>query len=116
MAEREIDDIAGALTRFLVIGRDGEFGELVGGSDPTLRSLWIAASMRDALPLLDGTGPAFDELITSPAGLVLLVTSRDTSVESSAELRFLGRAPWTPRTPLVRLGGAIRGLDHGKGR
>ena len=116
VAEREIDDIAGALTRFLVIGRDGEFGELVGGSDPTLRSLWIAASMRDALPLLDGTGPAFDELITSPAGRVLLVTSRDTSVESSAELRFLGRAPWTPRTPLVRLGGAIRGLDHGKGR
>lgn len=114
VAEREIDDIAGALTRFLVIGRDGQFGALVGGSDPTLRSLWIAAGMADLAAVLDGTGPAFDEIITSPTGRVLLVTSRDAAVDATATLRFLGRVPWTPRTPLVRLGGAIKGLEHGR--
>lgn len=115
VAEREIDDIAGALTRFLVIGRAGMFGELIGGSDPTLRSLWIAASRADLEPTMNDQGPAFDEIITSPTGKVLLVTSRGAMATETDDLRFLGRVPWTPRTPLVRLGGRVPGVRHDNG-
>ncbi len=115
VAEREIDDIAGALTRFLVIGSAGDFGELVGGSDPTLRSVWVAAGHGDLGAVINANGPAFDEIITSPSGRVLLVTSRDVEIASTPTLRHLGRIPWTPRTPLVRLGGVLR-VDHGTGK
>lgn len=114
VAEREVDDIAGALTRFLVIGRAGSFGDLVGGSDPTLRTLWIARSRELIDDLTDSLGPAFDEIITSPSGQVLLVTSRESEPEGALPegVRTLGRVPWTPRTPLVRLGGELPGVRH----
>ncbi|MEZ5281277.1 MAG: prephenate dehydrogenase/arogenate dehydrogenase family protein [Acidimicrobiales bacterium] len=114
VAEREVDDIAGALTRFLVIGRNGSFGDLIGGSDPTLRTLWIARNRALIDGLVDDVGPAFDEVITSPSGQVLLVTSREEQPDGPMPdgLRTLGRVPWTPRTPLVRLGGELPGVRH----
>ncbi len=114
VAEREVDDIAGALTRFLVIGHEDDFGTLVGGSDPTLRSVWIAADHSELGAVINSNGPAFDEIITSPTGRVLLVTSREATAASTATLRYLGRIPWTPRTPLVRLGGTLK-VDHHAG-
>ena len=36
----------GSITRFVILGPPGAFGELVGGSDPTLRSICVAASPR----------------------------------------------------------------------
>lgn len=103
VAEREVDDLSGSLTRFLVIARQGEFGRLSGGSDPTLRFLWLARSTHALGNVLAGPGPSFDEIITGPSGLVLLVTSRASDPEPVAGRVGLGRLPWTPRTPLVRL-------------
>jgi len=102
VAESEVDDLSGSLTRFLVLGRPGTFGEMTGGSDPTLRTVWIASSNGALASVLSGKGPAFDEFITASSGRTLLVTSR-TSTASHSDVRSLGRVPWTPRTPLVRL-------------
>lgn len=104
VAESEVDDLSGSLTRFLVVGRVGTFGALAGGSDPTLRSLWVADDATQFADVLTPGGPAFDELITGPSGQVLLVTSRVTDSPADVPGRItLGRLPWTPRTPLVRL-------------
>lgn len=103
VAEREVDDLSGSLTRFLVLGARGTFGALTGGSDPTLRSLWVAAGREHVADVLAGPGPAFDELIQGRTGMVLLVTSRVDAGPAGDGAVYLGRLPWTPRTPLVRL-------------
>src|SRR5690606_5586876 len=54
--EREIDDLSGSITRFIVIGDAASFGEPGPGSRPTLRQLWIGEDPRHALPLLSGAG------------------------------------------------------------
>ncbi|TXI42593.1 MAG: prephenate dehydrogenase/arogenate dehydrogenase family protein [Mycobacterium sp.] len=107
VAEREVDDLSGSITRFLILGDAGAFGDLGGGWDPTLRSLWVADSLTAVLPMLRAGAPAFDELLTDSDGGCLWVTSRiaDPAVVASlpAGVRHLGRAPWSPRTPVVRV-------------
>lgn len=39
--EREVDDLSGSITRFLVLGRKGAFGSIDKGSAPTLRSVVV---------------------------------------------------------------------------
>ncbi|HWL60441.1 MAG TPA: prephenate dehydratase domain-containing protein [Microbacteriaceae bacterium] len=97
--DREIDDLSGSITRFLVVGGPDAFGEPRPGSQPTLRRLWIGEDPADALPLLAGAG--FSELLTDADGRWLLVTSiADAPTAASATL--LGDVPWSPRTPVVR--------------
>ncbi len=120
VAEREVDDLSGSITRFLILGRPGTFADLVGGSAPTLRSIYVARSIaavarqREAgeggIPGRgagdgDSAGtPAFDEILADGAGRALWVTSRPAeSIGADPQLRPLGRAPWSPRTPVVRV-------------
>jgi prephenate dehydratase/prephenate dehydrogenase len=103
VAEREVDDLSGSITRFLVLGGDDSFGEMTGGSDPTLRSLWVAESVATVLAMIRPGAPAFDELLTDADGRCLWVTSRQFAGEEPNGARYLGRAPWSPRTPVVRV-------------
>jgi prephenate dehydratase/prephenate dehydrogenase len=97
VAEREIDDLFGSITRFLILG------DVQGGSDPTLRTIFISDSVNMVAQLLKSGEPAFDELLTAGNGHCLWVTSRILSPSDSRRVRFLGRAPWSPRTPVVRV-------------
>ena len=101
-AEREVDDLPGSITRFGSLGPPGAFGELVGGSDPTLRSICVAVSLDAVLAAFDPSVAAFDELLTSPEGGALWITSRVVD-PATPGLRHLGRVPWSPRTPVVRV-------------
>ncbi|MBP8882388.1 MAG: hypothetical protein KBG77_14950, partial [Dermatophilaceae bacterium] len=57
----------------------------------------------DGIPPVGG-GPAFDEILADAEGRALWITSRaPESVSPDPELRPLGRAPWSPRTPVVRV-------------
>ncbi|MEU1970744.1 prephenate dehydratase domain-containing protein [Microbacterium sp. NPDC019599] len=101
--EREVDDLSGSITRFLVLGTPGTFGDLEGGSAPTLRSVWIGSRLSDALPLLSAAGAGVDELITDAHGNFALISSRDPGEATALEtVRYLGSMPWSPRTPIVR--------------
>lgn len=100
--EREVDDLSGSITRFLVLGAPGEFAPQRDGSDPTLRSVRVGARAEDVLPLLTGTGAGFTELLTDDAGRFLLISS-DTAPEERPGIRLLGTLPWSPRTPVVRV-------------
>ena len=102
VAEREVDDLPGSITRFVILGPPGAFGDLEGGSDPTLRSICVAASLDAVLAAFDPSVAAFDELLTSPEGGCLWITSRVVD-PATPGLRHLGRVPWSPRTPVVRV-------------
>lgn len=106
--ERDVDDLSGSITRFMILGGGPVFDELIGGSDPTLRSIWIARSITDLAPCLSPAEGSFDEFLTAPDGTCLWVTSR-TTVRPVSDARFLGRAPWSPRTPVVRADSAVPG-------
>ena len=99
--EREVDDLSGSITRFVVLGAPGEFAPQRDGSDPTLRSVRIGARAEDALPLLAGSGAAFAELLTDDAGRFLLISS--AAGTETPGVRLLGMLPWSPRTPVVRV-------------
>jgi prephenate dehydratase/prephenate dehydrogenase len=103
VAERDVDDLSGSITRFLLLGPPDSFGAATGGSDPTVRSIWIGRSARAALATLADGGPAFDEFLVDPEGRCLWVTSRELGAGEFAGGRSLGRAPWSPRTPVVRV-------------
>lgn len=105
VAEREVDDLSGSITRFLVLGSHQVFGEMTGGWDPTLRSLWVAESVDIVVGMIEPGDPAFDELLTDADGRCLWVTSRVPADGAAHPVgaRFLGRAPWSPRTPVVRV-------------
>jgi hypothetical protein len=101
--EREVDDLSGSITRFLVLGVPGEFAPQRDGSDPTLRSVLVGARAEDALPLLTAGRAAFAELLTDDAGRFLLITSDQSGRTTGAGVRLLGTLPWSPRTPVVRV-------------
>ena len=102
--EREVDDLSGSITRFVVVGAPGEFAPQRDGSDPTLRSVRIGTRAADALPLLAGNRAAFAELLTDDAGRFLLISSVPGGDGADQEgMRLLGTLPWSPRTPVVRV-------------
>jgi prephenate dehydratase/prephenate dehydrogenase len=102
IAEREVDDLSGSITRFLVIGRDGVFGKLGGGSAPTLRSVWVGSNPTSATALMSRGGAAFDEVLTDSEGNFALISSRVPPESTPVGCRYLGSVPWSPRTPIVR--------------
>jgi prephenate dehydratase/prephenate dehydrogenase len=103
VARREVDDLSGSITRFLIVGDAAAFGESAVGSDPTVRSLWVGDSVSDLIRLLEGGGAAIDELVRDDDGRFLLVSSRAPD-QVGVGARFLGQVPWSPRTPIVRAG------------
>ncbi len=100
VVEREIDDLSGSITRFVIVGQPGAFDDHRDGSDPTLRGIVLAPSVAAIAPLV-GRGPGFDELLTDAAGNCLWVTSRPLT-DLPDGVRDLGVVPWSPRTPVVR--------------
>jgi len=102
--EREVDDLSGSITRFLILGTAAAWGDFAGGSQPTLRRLWVGADVADAAAIVAAGGAGFDELLSDGDGRWLLVSSRmdDTAIPPGA--RELGAVPWSPRTPVVRAG------------
>ncbi|MFT3971590.1 MAG: prephenate dehydrogenase/arogenate dehydrogenase family protein [Micropruina sp.] len=100
VVEREIDDLSGSITRFLIVGQPGAFDEHRDGSDPTLRGIVLAPSVASIASLV-GRGPGFDELLTDADGNCLWVTSRPVT-DLPDGVRDLGVVPWSPRTPVVR--------------
>ena len=89
--------------RVIVLGRQGAFSDLVGGSEPTLRSICVGRSAAAVASLIGTGGPAFDEVLSADGGLCLWVTSRTLDPVDTPDARHLGRAPWSPRTPVVRV-------------
>jgi prephenate dehydratase/prephenate dehydrogenase len=102
VAEREVDDLSGSVTRFLIVGAPDSFGPFVGGSDPTLRSVTIGRT--GGLPTLGGGEASYEEILLDGAGQFLWVTSTEPGSQGPHS-RYLGRVPWSPRTPVVRVGG-----------
>jgi len=100
VVEREIDDLSGSITRFLIVGQPDAFAEHRDGSDPTLRRIVLAPSVASIGHLI-GRGAGFDELLTDAEGQCLWVSSQ-VSVELPHGVRDLGVVPWSPRTPVVR--------------
>lgn len=88
--ERDVGDLSGVLTRFLLIGRAGTFADDIGDVH-VARDLWLVA---------DGD-TRFEERIVGTLGRGLVVTTADTEPVPGA--LHLGRIPWSPRTPIVRV-------------
>ena len=98
LARASVGNLAGALTRFLVLGRPGAFAP-PPRRDATLRSVWIIGpdgELPDA-----AESPHFDEVLRGPSGATLVVSSAPDRVPPGPGRRFLGTIPWSPRTPVV---------------
>jgi hypothetical protein len=91
------------VTRFLIVGAPDSFREFVGGSDPTLRSITIGRA--GGLPTLGGGKASYEEVLLDDQGQFLWVTSTEPGPVAGPDTRYLGRVPWSPRTPVVRVGG-----------
>jgi prephenate dehydratase len=100
--EREVDDLSGSITRFIILGAPDAWGAFAGGSRPTLRRLWVGDSIADATALIAAGGAGFAELLSDADGRWLLVTSRTDDTADAGGARALGALPWSPRTPVVR--------------
>lgn len=100
--EREVDDLSGSITRFIILGAPDAWGAFAGGSRPTLRRLWVGDSLADATALIAAGGAGFAELLSDADGRWLLVTSRTDDTVNAGGARALGALPWSPRTPVVR--------------
>lgn len=101
--EREIDDLPGSLTRFLLLGPTGVFGEPRGGARPTLRRVLVGRDATAAFAAVEAAPSCFSELLTDAAGRYLLVTSAGAPVlPTASDAVVLGELPWSPRTPVVR--------------
>ncbi len=100
LARASVGNLAGALTRFLVLGLNGSFAP-PPRADAILRAVWLGAE--SLLPLL-GTreGGRFDEVLQGPSGRSLLVSTVPPDEGLRPEgARLVGFIPWSPRTPLV---------------
>jgi hypothetical protein len=101
VARSSVGNLAGALTRFLVIGTEDAFGE-PRPEDHTTRSLWVTTP--DALgPAFTDPYPRYDEVLRGPSGHSLVVSTQTDRLEEGPNVRFIGTIPWSPRTPLVTL-------------
>ncbi len=102
-ARSSVGNLAGALTRFLVLGTQSMFGE-PARADALLRTVWIIEpEMAGRLPLT--TAPRYDEVLRGPSGRTLLVSTDANRVPAgTVGARLVATFPWSPRTPLVVVG------------
>lgn len=97
LARASVGNLAGAVTRFLVIGNAGAFAPSPR-IDATLRSVWL---VDDPTGLPVPKGSRFDELLHGPSGRLLVISTDPHRLDASDGTRFLGTFPWSPRTPVV---------------
>jgi prephenate dehydratase/prephenate dehydrogenase len=99
-ARTSVGNLAGALTRFLVLGTTGTFGEPVR-ADALLRTVWLVEpDVAGRLPIT--TTPRYDEVLRGPSGRTLLVSTDPQRIpEGTVGARRVATIPWSPRTPLV---------------
>jgi prephenate dehydratase/prephenate dehydrogenase/ferredoxin-fold anticodon binding domain-containing protein len=97
LARASVGNLAGAVTRFLVIGRTGAFAASPR-VDATLRSVWLVEDPHE-LPIPHGS--RFDELLHGPSGRLLLISTDPNRLSIRPGVRALGTFPWSPRTPVV---------------
>lgn len=90
-----VANLAGALTRFLVLGRSDTFGA-PPRTDVTTRSVWIIDG-----DLAPSVSSRYDEVLRGPSGRSLVVSTRADRVPPRDGVRFVGTIPWSPRTPIV---------------
>ncbi len=101
---RDVGDLSGVLTRFLVLGRAGAFVENVSAHDPTYRRLWLVERDEKLEPARHaGSGARFDEIVVGGSRVALVVTTSPRRPAPKAKSLALGYLPWSPRTPLVRV-------------
>lgn len=104
VGEREVDDIGGSITRFLILGTPGVFQPFSAEYTPTLRDIWVGGAAGGLWSLLGAqTDGAFDEVLSDGQGNALWITSRRLAPSALPSMRLLGTAPWSPRTPVVRV-------------
>ncbi len=101
LARASVGNLAGAITRFLVIGRAGTFGSSPRADDATLRSVWLAERADVVAP---NASAHFDEILVGPTGRMLLVSTSHDRLAAGPGVRHLGVLPWSPRTPVVLIG------------
>jgi prephenate dehydratase/prephenate dehydrogenase len=99
-ARTSVGNLAGALTRFLVLGKVGSF-EAPVRADALQRTVWIIESeVAGRLPVR--TQPRYDEVLRGPSGRTLLVSTDPLRVPpDTVGARLVATIPWSPRTPLV---------------
>ena len=97
VARSSVGNLAGAITRFLVIARRGTF-QPPARADVLQRTVWVVDAFV-ALP--DDRSARFDEVLRGPSGRMLVVSTHRSLLDGVAGARRLGTMPWTPRTPIV---------------
>lgn len=95
-----VGNLAGALTRFLVLGREGRFSAAPARMEPTMRTVWtVAPEAAGDLPEADAA--SYDEVLRGPSGRMLVISTRADRLDGVSGVRRVGTIPWSPRTPLV---------------
>ena len=97
VARSSVGNLAGAITRFLVIGRRGTF-QPPARADVLQRTVWVVDA---AVTLPDDHTARFDEVLRGPSGRMLVVSTHRGLLDGVVGARRLGTMPWTPRTPIV---------------
>ena len=97
VARSSVGNLAGAITRFLVIARRGTF-QPPARADVLQRTVWVVDA---AVPLPDDHTARFDEVLRGPSGRMLVVSTHRGLLDGVVGARRLGTMPWTPRTPIV---------------
>ncbi len=97
VARSSVGNLAGAITRFLVIARRGTF-QPPARADVLQRTVWVVDA---GVTLPDDHTARFDEVLRGPSGRMLVVSTHRGLLDGLAGARRLGTMPWTPRTPIV---------------
>ena len=97
VARSSVGNLAGAITRFLVIARRGTF-QPPARADVLQRTVWVVDA---EVTLPDDHSARFDEVLRGPSGRMLVVSTHRSLLDGVAGARRLGTMPWTPRTPIV---------------
>jgi len=102
--ERDVGDLSGVLTRFLILARAGTFVEKETAEDPTYRRLWLVERDEKLEPARKARlGPRFDEIVVGGSHIALVITTGSRRPGPKEKSYFLGYLPWSPRTPIVRV-------------
>jgi prephenate dehydratase/prephenate dehydrogenase len=93
-----VGNLAGALTRFLVLGRRGAFGPSPR-ADVTLRTVWTIAPNSPVLSNDNVIG--YSEVLRGPSGRAIVISTRPDALSQHDSARIIGTIPWSPRSPVV---------------
>ena len=92
-----VGNLAGAITRFLVVARRGTFAA-PARIDVLQRTVWVVDA---GVAFPEDSTARFDEVLRGPSGRALVVSTHRTLLDGITGVRRLGTMPWTPRTPIV---------------